>query len=125
MSDESGIWVSERWLDCVLESRELRVKVRKGKVIAKRGRVGDIRVRPGLATATVSEDSGALHNVRVRQAPFGDDVWEDIVERLQEEVAHTAVLMTGRITEEMMDLFEASGAELFPFDVYPLAFSAS
>jgi uncharacterized Zn finger protein len=122
MSDESGIWVSERWLDCVLESRELRVKVRKGKVIAKRGRVGDIRVRPGLATATVSEDSGALHNVRVRQAPFGDDVWEDIVERLQEEVAHTAVLMTGRITSEMMDLFEASGAELFPFDVQDLTY---
>ncbi|MBD90489.1 MAG: hypothetical protein CL940_09135 [Deltaproteobacteria bacterium] len=122
MSEESGIWCAERWLDCILESREVRVKVRKGRVIAKRGRVGDIRVQSGLATAQVSDDSGALYNTRVRMPAFDDDVWEDIVERLQEEVAHSAVLMTGRITEDMMDLFDAAGAELFPYDLQDLTY---
>jgi len=109
-------------MDCVMESRELRVKIRKGRVIAKRGRVGDIRVRSGLATAQVNEDSGALYNVRVRQPPLDEDVWDEIVERLQEEVAHTAVLMTGRITEDMMDLFDAAGAEIFPYDIQDLTY---
>ena len=122
MSEESGIWCADRWLDCILESRDLRVKVRKGRVIAKRGRVGDIRIQSGLATAQVNDDSGALYNTRVRQTPFDEEVWEDIVESLQEEVAHSAVLMTGRITEEMMDLFDAAGAELFPYDLQDLTY---
>jgi uncharacterized Zn finger protein len=122
MSEESGIWCAERWLDCILESRDLRVKVRKGRVIAKRGRVGDIRIQSGLATAQVNDDSGALYNTRVRQTPFDDEVWEAIVESLQEEVAHSAVLMTGRITEDMMDLFDAAGAELFPYDLQDLTY---
>jgi len=48
------VWWSQRWMDCVMEARELRARVRKGRVLARRGRVGAIEVRPGLVTAQVS-----------------------------------------------------------------------
>ena len=66
MSGDS-VWWSQRWLDCVLEARELRIKARKGRVFARRGRVKGIEVHSGLVTAQVHTDDGGsvVHRVEI------------------------------------------------------------
>ena len=121
MSSDS-VWWSQRWLDCVLEARELRIAVRKGRVLARRGRVKSIEIRSGLVTGQVETDSGGSHSVRLRQRPFDDATWDGIVQSLAAEASHAAWLLAGKLTEPMVDAFEAEGAEVFPLDLHDLTY---
>jgi len=112
----------ERWNDVLLESRELRTKVRRGRVLARRRRVGGLAIRPGLVTATVEDDSGNSFSVRLRLSILDPDVWDDVANRLQADAGHLARLVTGRIDDNMMEAFDASGAELFPYDVSDVSY---
>ena len=116
MSRGSEHW-PERWNDVLLECRELRTKVRRGRVLARRRRVQGMAIRPGLVTATVEDDSGNSFSVRLRIAILDPDVWDDVAERLQGDPGHRARLVTGRVDDNMMEAFDASGAELFPYDI--------
>ncbi len=121
MSGDS-VWWSQRWLDCVLEARELRIAVRKGRVLARRGRVKRIEIRPGLVTAQVETDDGGSHSVRLRQRPLDQATWDGVVKSLAEEASHAAWLLAGKLTEPMVDAFEAEGAEVFPLDLHDLTY---
>ena len=116
MSRGSTHW-PERWLDALLECRELRTKIRRGRVLAKRRRVKHMSVNPGMVSATVEDDSGGEESVRLRLGRFDDDVWTDVAERLTSDPGHAARLVTGYIDDDMMEAFDASGAELFPYDI--------
>jgi uncharacterized Zn finger protein len=105
-----------------LECRELRTKVRRGRVLARRRRVQGLAIRPGLVTATVEDDSGNSFSVRLRLSIFDPDVWDDVAERLQADAGHLARLVTGRIDDGMMEAFDASGAELFPYDISDVSY---
>ena len=117
-----AVWWSQRWQDCVLEARELRVKTRKGRVLARRGRVKNIQIRPGLVTAQVDTDEGESHSVRLRQRPLDEGTWDGVVQRLAAEASHAAWLLAGKLTEPMVDAFEAEGAEVFPLDHHDLTY---
>lgn len=117
-----GTWWSRRWLEPIEEPKEFRQQVRKGRVTAKRGWVKGISVRPGLVTATVEEDIGGHASVRLRQPPIEDAIWTRVIKRLGNEASHAAMLLGGRITEEMVAFFEEAGAELFPFDHHDLTY---
>ncbi len=117
-----GAWWAQRWLDPIVEPREFRQQVRKGKIAANRGWVSNIVIRPGLVTAVVAEDTGASSNVRLRQPRIEEETWVRVITRLGGEVAHAAALLSGRINKEMEGFFEESGAELFPFDHHDLTY---
>ena len=121
MSRGSQHW-PERWNDVLLECREFRTKVRRGRVLARRRRVEGLAIRPGLVTATVEDDSGNSFSVRLRLSIFDPDVWNDVVNRLQGDASHLARLVTGRIDDDMMEAFDASGAELFPYDISDVSY---
>ncbi|MDP6947063.1 MAG: FaeA/PapI family transcriptional regulator [Myxococcota bacterium] len=121
MSGDS-VWWSQRWMDCVLDVRELRAKVRKGRVLARRGRVESIEVRAGLVTAQVATDGGGSHSVRLRQRPLDQATWDGVVQRLAAQASHAAWLLAGKLTEPMVEAFEAEGAEVFPLDHHDLTY---
>ena len=121
MSADS-VWWSQRWLDCVLEARELRISVRKGRVLARRGRVKNIEIRAGLVTGQVETDDGGSHSVRLRQRPLDEATWDGVVQTLAAEASHAAWLLAGKLTEPMVDAFEAEGAEVFPLDLHDLTY---
>lgn len=109
-------WLEKRWLAPILEANELRLAVRRGKVVARKGWVNNIKVRPGLITAQVTRDSGASCDVSVRMEAI-DETWDAVVERLANEAALAADLLGGRVTERLAVVFEEEGHDLFPFDL--------
>ncbi len=121
MTDEV-VWWAQRWLDPIVDCRELRAKVRKGRIVARRGRVHQLTVKSGLVTATVEGDSGGALSVRLRMTPVLPGTWELALERISKEAGLAALLLGGRISEQMVQVFERLGAELFPFDHHDLTY---
>lgn len=119
---QDGAWWSKRWLEPITSQRDLRMRLRKGRVAARRGRVEELTVRPGLVTATVNRETGDSGSVKMRMSPISDDEWDRVIERLSSEASHAALLLAGRISEETVELMEEEGAELFPFDLNDLSY---
>ncbi|TNF28556.1 MAG: hypothetical protein EP329_17650 [Deltaproteobacteria bacterium] len=108
--------LEKRWLESILEANELRLAVRRAKVVARKGWVRNIKVRPGLITAQVTSDTGASCDVSVRMEPI-DEIWDAVLERLANEAALAADLLGGRVTDRLAFVFEEEGHDLFPFDL--------
>jgi len=49
VTDGEYSWIERRWLAPILEANELRLSVRRGKVIARKGWVRALAVRSGPA----------------------------------------------------------------------------
>ncbi|MCB9728176.1 MAG: hypothetical protein H6744_09965 [Deltaproteobacteria bacterium] len=122
MNTTEGAWWTQRWVDPLEEARDLRQKLRKGRVLTRRGRVTEMDVRPGLVTAMVAEDTGVPSSVRLRQPVIQEAVWSRVVERIARSAGQASQLLQGRITEQMVQYFEEEGAELFPFDQHDLTY---
>ncbi len=119
---DSNQWWQERWDDLVTQARELRVKVRKGRIVSRRGRVTGLQVQPGLVTAQVALDSGGATSVRLRQRPIDEPTWDRVVERLSREAGNAAWMLAGRVSESMRTVFIEEGAEILAFDHHDLTY---
>jgi uncharacterized Zn finger protein len=114
-------WLPERWLAPITEASELRTQLRKGRVLARKGCVGDLEVRPGLVTAIVKSEGGGGASVKIRQPPIADAWWDDALDRLAQQAGHAAALLAGRMSRATLSVFEDVGIDLFPFDLRDLA----
>lgn len=114
-------WLPERWLAPITEAGELRTQLRKGRVLARKGCVAELEVRPGLVTAAVDSESGGVASVKIRQPPIADAWWDDALDRLAEQAGHAAALLAGRMSRATLTVFEDVGIDLFPFDLRDLA----
>lgn len=109
-------WLERRWLAPILEANELRLAVRRGKVIARKGWVKNLQVKVGAITAKVTNDNGANCDVSIRMEAI-DEIWGAVVERLANDAGLAGDLLGGRITERLASVFEEEGHDLFPFDL--------
>ena len=119
---DDNAWWGERWNDLITEPRDLRVKVRKGRIVARRGRVSNVQVRPGLITAQVGLDSGGATSVRLRQRPIDEATWDRVTAALAAEAGNAAMLLAGRISQSMREVFIEEGAEVLAFDHHDLTY---
>ncbi len=114
-------WLADRWLAPVLDLPELRPQVRRGRILARKGWVRDLTIRPGLVTAEVTSDSGESHSVKIRMDAIDGPTWVAVAEAVSDEAALAADLLRGRLSERMAELFEEAGHDLFPFDLRDLS----
>lgn len=115
MNSES--WAAQRWLEPIVQHGEIRAQIRKGRIIARKGWVKNLTVRPGLVTAEVQTDDGATCSVKVRMPTITDQIWEEIVGEMSKKAGFAASLLAGRMSEEVVDVFGEAGVDLFPFDL--------
>jgi len=113
-------WIAQRWLDPVQDATDLRKQVRRGKVLARKGKVKNLTVRPGLVTAEVQNDTGGVLAVKIRQPVLHEASWDEMVEVLADNPGFSALLLDGRISEDMVEAFDLLGIDLFPFDLLDL-----
>lgn len=116
MTNGEYSWLEKRWLESILEANELRLTVRRGKVVARKGWVRNIEVRAGVITARVTSDRGASCDVSVRMEPI-DEIWDAVLERVANEAALAGDILGGRVSERLAFVFEEEGHDLFPFDL--------
>lgn len=110
-------WILNRWTAPIFDLAELRQQVRRGKVLARKGAVRDLQIRPGLLAAEVISDSGESHAVKIRMDIIDQPTWVAVVEAISSEAALAADLIRGRLSERLAEIFEEAGHDLFPFDL--------
>ena len=109
--------MTSRWLKPILSASELRSQVRRGRVIARKGWVDRLTVRPGLITAEVKNDTGGISSVKLRQGAIDDRAWDEVIQAMAEEAGRAARLLGGNLSPDMLGTFDDAGVDLFPFDV--------
>lgn len=110
-------WIYDRWTAPLYDLAELRQQVRRGKILARKGNVRELQIRPGLLSAEVISDSGESHAVKIRMDIIDQPTWVSVVEAISGEAALAADLIRGRLSERLAEIFEEAGHDLFPFDL--------
>ena len=113
---------SEAWLQA-LASFSHPGRMRRGQQFADRRRVRRLEVKVGEITADVAGPGlkengrgvlGGWYHVTIQLPPLGDGTWDKIVERLASQALYSARLLQGEMPPEVVRVFDALGAPLFP-----------
>ncbi|GGK21202.1 hypothetical protein GCM10010124_12150 [Pilimelia terevasa] len=106
-------WWSRRFVD-LLESLCDGGRLARGRAYARQGQVRDFTVGPGLVEGRVQGSRPQPYHVAIRIEAYGDRVWAALRDALAARAGYRAALLAGEMPHEIVDVFAAAGAPLFP-----------
>ena len=106
-------WWARRWIE-VLEGFGLGARLGRGRSYARRGQVLSIDVGTGEVTAKVQGSRAQPYRVQVNVKILGDADWEKLSAALLQRPVFAAMLLAGRMPEDIEDVFNEVGLSLFP-----------
>jgi uncharacterized Zn finger protein len=89
-------------------------RLARGDTLARQGRVFDLAVQVGQASARVQGVEGVEHDVHIDVRCYTDDQWQRIVSVLAEQAMYTAQLLNGEMPHDIDAVFRSAGVSLFP-----------
>jgi uncharacterized Zn finger protein len=113
--DAVGRWWGERWVGLLdgLAAGDAR-RVARGRALARRGAVEDLRVEPGRITALVAEDRISPERVEVTWPVPSDEAWAAASAALADQLRFTAALLDGDLPEDIDEVLAPAGVHLLP-----------
>jgi uncharacterized Zn finger protein len=106
-------WWATRFLASI-EAAAGRGRLSRGLEYARGGRVDELAVEPGHASAQVQGSRPTPYRVALRLAHFDDAIWARAIARLGAGAGATAALASGALPEHVDDAFAVAGVSLFP-----------
>lgn len=106
-------WWSQRFLTA-LEGVLVGGRMERGRTYARKGQVVSLSLEPGTVTAVVQGSRAEPYRTRLTMAPAADEDWDRIVAALASQARFAAALLAGELPHQVEEVFEASGASLFP-----------
>lgn len=108
-------WWGQRWLEAFdqLPAAAAR-RVQRGRAMARRGAVEDLRFAPGRITATVLEDRVTPYDVELAWPVADVDRWDAAVTALGTQLRFAAALLEGDLPHDLARVFADAGVPLFP-----------
>jgi uncharacterized Zn finger protein len=106
-------WWSRRFIAALREVTDPS-RLTRGRSYARSGQVMDLRVAPGLVTASVQGSRPAPYQVRIALPPFTDAEWERAERALAGQALFLAALLAGEMPRDVEETFRAAGLSLFP-----------
>lgn len=107
-------WWGKRWIEALERmSSGYSTRLARGKNYARTGRVHDLTVGPGKATAKVT-GSREPYDVHIELVPLTDAVWRKAVAAMAAKAQFAAELLDGRMPDEIDRIFSQAGRSLFP-----------
>jgi uncharacterized Zn finger protein len=107
----ASTWWATRFLASI-EAAAGRGRLSRGLEYARGGRVDELAVEPGHASAQVQGSRPTPYRVALRLAHFDDAIWARAIAGLGAGAGATAALAAGMLPEDAEDAF--AGASLFP-----------
>ena len=111
--DFGASWWAKRWVQA-LENFSLGSRLARGRSYARRGQVVSIDVRPGEVAASVQGSRKRPYRVSIGVATLPGPDWQRLQAALVERPVFAASLLTGRMPENIEDVFVDAGLSLFP-----------
>lgn len=107
-------WWGKRWIEALERmSSGYSTRLARGKNYARTGRVHDLDVGAGAASAKVT-GSREPYDVRIELPTLSDEAWRRAVSAMAAKAQFAAELLDGRMPEEIDNVFLQAGRSLFP-----------
>lgn len=108
-------WWGKAWVDALEHRARLDPnRLGRGRSYARRGSVLDLRVDPGVVSATVQGSRVTPYEVTVRIRAFSGDEWDAVLDVVSAQIGRVAALLDGELPPEVVDDAQAAGLELLP-----------
>jgi uncharacterized Zn finger protein len=107
-------WWAQRFLESLTRLDDLSARLLRGRSAARGGQVLALALEGGTVRATVQGADPEPYAVTVEMPPFDDGSWEEVGAALRESPLLAARLLAGELPEELLAVFEAAEAPLFP-----------
>ena len=106
-------WWSRRFVD-VLERFCDGGRLARGRAYARKGQVIDFSLAAGQVTGRVQGSRPQPYEVTIAITAFDEALWTELTEALGAQALYRAALLAGEMPHEIVDLFAAHEAPLFP-----------
>ncbi|MFB7915784.1 SWF or SNF family helicase [Streptomyces sp. NPDC056061] len=107
-------WWGRAWLKALEETALDGAQLKKGRGLAREGRVGAVSVRPGRVTAVVRDRDASSHRGDVLLQELGEADWERFLDVAASRSGHVAALLDREMPPHLVEDAAAAGVELLP-----------
>ena len=109
-------WWSRHFIE-ILEDICDGGRLARGRAYARKGQVISLEVAPGTVTSRVQGSRPEPYQVTIDIERYGESRWAAIEESLASQALYRAQLLAGEMPPEIVEVFDALGAPLFPADL--------
>ena len=111
----SRTWWSQAWVGALEANAALDPnRLGRGRTYARAKRVSDLEIGPGVVEARVRGSRPRPYGVMIGLATFDGREWDEALDAIAARAAHTAALLDGEITPEIVDDVASVGLDLLP-----------
>ncbi|GAA2960115.1 MULTISPECIES: SWF or SNF family helicase [Streptomycetaceae] len=107
-------WWGQAWLKALEDSALDGEQLRKGRKLAREGRVGAVSVRPGRITAVVQDRDSTAYRSDVLLQRLDEEDWERFLDMASERAGHIAALLDREMPPHLVEDAAAAGVDLLP-----------
>lgn len=114
--DRFGLtWWGEQWIQALKRlGYAYANRLPRGRSYARAGRVTDLAIGSGEATASVVGTRSKPYSVRIKLKTFSKQSWKRVIEVLAGRARFSVALLRGEIPPEIGETLGGQGLELFP-----------
>jgi len=106
--------LAKQWLSALrVNDERMQGRLRRGRTLAKAGRVRSVDFAPGTVYAEV-EDGTQEHRPTVRIRTYDEEEWRAVLDALSSRLDRLAALVEGNIDGSLVEELKAHSVRLFP-----------
>ncbi|MEU0300730.1 SWF or SNF family helicase [Streptomyces sp. NPDC006175] len=107
-------WWGRAWLKALEDTALDGQQLKKGRRLAREGRVGAVSVRPGRITAVVQDRDSTAYRSDVLLQELTEEEWDRFLDMASERSGHIAALLDREMPPHLVEDAAAAGLELLP-----------
>lgn len=108
-------WWGQAWLDALEGiAGGATGRLGRGRTYARQNRAADLRIEPGLVTASVQGSRAEPYETHLVVRPFREDEWDAVIDAIAARAAHAAALLDGELDPGVVDDASAVEVDLLP-----------
>lgn len=107
-------WWGQAWLKALEDTALDGQQLKKGRRLAREGKVGAVSVRPGRITAVVHERDATAYRSDVLLQQLSEEEWDRFLDMAVERAGHIAALLDREMPPHLVEDAAAAGVDLLP-----------
>uniref|UniRef100_A0AAU3GR89 SWF or SNF family helicase n=1 Tax=Streptomyces sp. NBC_01401 TaxID=2903854 RepID=A0AAU3GR89_9ACTN len=107
-------WWGQAWLKALEDTALDGAQLKRGRKLAREGRVGAVSVRPGRLTAVVKDPDSTAYRSDVLLQELTEEEWDRFLDMASERSGHIAALLDREMPPHLMEDAAAAGLDLLP-----------
>lgn len=107
-------WWGLAWLKALEDTALDGQQLKKGRKLAREGRVGAVSVRPGRITAVVQDGNATAYRSDVLLQRLSDEEWDRFLDMAVDRAGHIAALLDREMPPHLVEDAAAAGVDLLP-----------